>query len=166
MIFPETLREKAVRLLELCRERRLRLSVAESCTGGLLAALLTDIPGSSDVFVGGAVTYSNKIKHHILGVSSESLSAYGSVSPQVAREMAYGACTHFGTEVSAAITGIAGPDGGSPEKPVGTVHIAASLQGETLPRHCLFSGTRQEVRMQSVETAIDMMTGMLLGAEI
>ena len=110
----------AFRLLEICRERNLKIATAESCTGGMVAALLTDIPGSSDVFERGYVTYSNKAKRDMLGVSSETLARFGAVSKEVAREMAEGALQRSGANLAVSITGVAGP-GRSESKPEGRV---------------------------------------------
>jgi PncC family amidohydrolase len=146
----------ANRLLGRCREKKLKLAMAESCTGGLVSALLTEEAGGSDMFMGGAVTYSNEAKRDILGVSQESLDKFGAVSAQVAEEMALGACRVYAAQISASVTGIAGPSGGSPEKPVGTVYIACALQGKVTHRHFLFIGNRQEIRLQSAEAALNL----------
>jgi nicotinamide-nucleotide amidase len=122
-------------LLSVLRERGMTLSCAESCTGGLIAKLITDVPGCSDVFAGGCVTYSNAAKISLLGVSPATLERFGAVSEQTAAEMARGARTALGTDVALATTGIAGPGGGTPEKPVGTVYIAVSRSsGETVEK--------------------------------
>lgn len=152
---------KATLLLELCRQRGVKLAFAESCTGGLVSSLVTEISGSSDVFIGGAVTYANEAKHHLLGVSVESLENHGAVSAQVAEEMAAGACRTFGVKAAASITGVAGPSGGSPEKPVGTVYIGCSVNGDVHVQHHLFSGDRRAVREQSAEAALDMLVHTL-----
>jgi nicotinamide-nucleotide amidase len=111
---------------QLLRERQLRLALAESCTGGLLASLITDVPGSSDYILGSAVTYANSAKEAILGVRPETLTEYGAVSPQTAAEMAQGARRLFGADLAIAVTGIAGPTGGQPDKPVGLVYLHLS----------------------------------------
>lgn len=152
---------KAETLLRLCRAKGLKLAMAESCTGGLVSAALTEIAGSSDVFIGGAVTYANEAKRDIIGVSSESLEKYGAVSEQVAEEMALGACKVFHAHIAASITGIAGPSGGSPEKPVGTVYIGVALNGVAHVSHHLFSGDRRAIREQSAEAALNMLISQL-----
>lgn len=139
----------------------LRLAVAESCTGGLLAARLTAPAGASRYFVAGFVTYANGAKEAMLGVRSETLAAYGAVSEQVAREMALGARRASGAEAALAITGIAGPDGGTAEKPVGTVWIAASLAGRSEARRFQFEGSRSAVREASALAALEMLGAML-----
>lgn len=120
---------KAEELVALAKNKGLRLAAAESCTGGLVAAALTDIAGSSAVFERGFVTYSNDSKVELLGVSPETLAALGAVSAQTAREMALGALAHSRADLAVAITGIAGPGGGSAEKPVGLVHFACARRG-------------------------------------
>lgn len=116
----------AAALLDDLRRRNMRLATAESCTGGLVAGVLTEIAGSSDVFERGFVTYSNEAKVELLGVSQEAVAREGAVSEAVAREMAAGALRHSRADIAVAITGIAGPGGGSPDKPVGLVHLAAA----------------------------------------
>ena len=113
-------------VLELCRERGLTLATAESCTGGLVAARLTSVPGSSDVFLGGVVSYANEVKTAALGVPEDVLAAHGAVSAETAAAMAEGARRRLDADVAVAVTGIAGPGGGSDEKPVGLVYVHAS----------------------------------------
>lgn len=153
---------QAATLIDLCLQKGLKLTFAESCTGGLLSSLITDVPGASRVFVGGAVTYANEAKRDIIGVRQSSLDAYGAVSEQVAREMAAGVCKAFSAEVSASITGVAGPGGGSAEKPVGTVHIATCVQGVVSHQHFVFSGDRASIRQQSAEAAISLLIDALI----
>jgi nicotinamide-nucleotide amidase len=153
----------ATELGTLLRERNLNLALAESCTGGLVAAAITDIAGSSAWFERGFVTYSNQSKIEMLGVSAETLEKYGAVSEQTAREMALGALKNSRAQVACSITGIAGPDGGTKEKPVGTVCFAWCFGelGEKLPSSTTtkrFFGNRQEVRQQA---AIAMMSGLI-----
>ena len=119
-------RELAARAVALLTERDLTVSCAESCTGGLLSAALTSIPGASAVYVGGCVTYNDEIKHRVLGVRRKSLKLHGAVSPQVAAEMAVGMREHLGTDYALSVTGYAGPDGGDDKDPVGTVYIGIS----------------------------------------
>ena len=158
--FSEDLLEAAEALLESCRSRGLRLTTAESCTGGLIASLMTEIPGSSDVVGRGFVTYSNEAKQDMLGVSAETLAAHGAVSGETAREMAAGAMARAGADASlaVAVTGVAGPGGGSAEKPVGTVWLAvASRGGETVASKHALDGDRTEIRRAAVECAIAML---------
>ena len=161
MEFSKPLTEQATALLAACRAQKWRIGTAESCTGGLLASLLTEIPGSSDVFMAGLVTYSNEAKQQLLGITTETLSRYGAVSEQTATEMAQAANIKLSTDLSAAITGIAGPGGGTPEKPVGLVHIAVCLKGKVFPEACRFEGTRQQIRMAAVGKALAMMEEQL-----
>jgi nicotinamide-nucleotide amidase len=123
----------ARQVLDACRTRGLKITVAESCTGGLIVAALTDIPGSSDVFERGFVTYSNEAKQEMLGVPGDLIAAYGAVSPQVAEAMALGALEHSRAQIALSVTGIAGPGGGSAQKPVGLVHFGlARVERPTL----------------------------------
>ena len=141
-------------LLAELRSAKLKLAAAESCTGGLLTAYLTAIPGSSDVVERGYVTYSNEAKAEVLDVPAETLRVHGSVSEPTARAMAEGALRRSAAEVSIAITGVAGPAGGTPEKPVGLVFIAAARQGRpTLGERHAFEGDRASIRDQSVAAA-------------
>jgi nicotinamide-nucleotide amidase len=155
-MFPPALQEKAARLLDICRARGSRIVTAESCTGGLVAGLLTDMPGSSDVVERGFVTYSNAAKQECLGVSAALLQQYGAVSEPVARAMAEGALVHSRTDLAVSVTGVAGPGGGSAAKPVGLVHLGVSRAGGiTLHREFRFGDIgRGEVRMKAVEAAL------------
>jgi nicotinamide-nucleotide amidase len=162
-MFSATLLAQAEALLEAARAKGLKIATAESCTGGLVAGLLTEIPGSSDVFERGLVTYSNRAKEDLLGVSGAMIRQHGAVSEAVARAMAEGAIRNSTAQLSLAITGIAGPGGGTDEKPVGLVHVAAARAGEaTLHRECRFGDIgRTEVRLKSVETALEMLASLL-----
>ncbi|MGE5516672.1 MAG: CinA family protein [Bacteroidota bacterium] len=145
----------AAQVLELCRSRGLMLATAESCTGGLVAAALTAVPGSSAVVERGFVTYSNDAKAEMLGVPMAMIDHHGAVSEPVARAMAEGALAHSRAHIAVAITGIAGPDGGSADKPVGLVHFAAAHSlGATIARRHVFAGDRDAVRAQAVATAL------------
>jgi nicotinamide-nucleotide amidase len=149
---------RAGALLDLCRSRGLKVATAESCTGGLVAALLTEIAGASDVVERGFVTYSNDAKRELLGVRAETLAAYGAVSAETAREMAEGALRGSRADIAVSITGVAGPGGGGAEKPVGLVHFACAVRGAgvvTLERRFGALG-RGAVRWASVEQALDM----------
>ena len=145
----------AALVLAMCRERSLTIATAESCTGGLLGARVTAIPGSSDVYVGGVVAYDNSVKTKLLGVRDASLSEHGAVSEQVAREMAEGCARALGTRVGMAITGIAGPGGGTAEKPVGTVWIAVAGAGDTRTLGRVYVGDREEIRLRATQASLD-----------
>ena len=158
----ETLRELVGELLAACRERRLTLTTAESCTGGLVAAALTAVSGSSAVFDRGFVTYSNEAKHELLGVPAALIDAHGAVSEQVARAMAEGALARSRADLAVSITGIAGPDGGSRDKPVGLVHFAtARRDGPTIAERRVFPGDRDSVRIAAVAVALGLIVGRL-----
>jgi nicotinamide-nucleotide amidase len=142
-------------VLELCERRGVHLSVAESCTGGLLGARLTSIPGSSSVVSGGVIAYSNSVKHDLLGVTIEALETHGAVSEQVATEMAVGIRRRLGTEIGISITGVAGPGGGTPDKPVGLVWIAVDVAGSVKTHGSRFIGDRAEIRFRATQAALD-----------
>lgn len=155
----DALRAAASHVLDACRARGLKIATAESCTGGLVAAALTDIAGSSEVFDRGFVTYSNAAKMAMLEVTPDSLSANGAVSRQTAEAMAQGALTQSGADLAVAITGIAGPGGGTPGKPVGLVHFAAaSREGALVHREQRYGDIgRSQVRHKSVLQALAML---------
>ena len=153
----------AEKLLELAVSKGITASVAESCTGGLLGGRITSVPGSSEYFAGGVIAYSNRIKERILNVSAETLANFGAVSEQCAREMVVGVRELFGTELGIAITGIAGPSGGTADKPVGTVYIAVALGDRIVVERFRFGGDREAVRSQSVEAALEMAVKLLEG---
>jgi nicotinamide-nucleotide amidase len=149
-------------VLERCRQQRLALATAESCTGGLVAACLTAIPGSSAVFTTGFVTYSNDAKTAQLGVDAAVVAKEGAVSEAVARAMAEGAVARSGAHLAVGITGVSGPGGGGPGRPVGLVHMAAARAGRpTLHQQSVFSGDRHAVRMQTVEAALALVSRQL-----
>jgi nicotinamide-nucleotide amidase len=155
--FSDSLTALATEVLEACRAERITLATAESCTGGLIAGCLTAIAGSSDVVDRGFVTYSNAAKTDMLGVPAEMIQAHGAVSQPVAEAMAAGACERAKAGVAVSVTGVAGPGGGSPEKPVGTVWIGVARQGQpATARKFLFKGDRTDVRMQTVVEALRM----------
>ncbi|MCX5888796.1 MAG: competence/damage-inducible protein A [Deltaproteobacteria bacterium] len=137
------------------QEDGLTLALAESCTGGLIGHRLTSVAGSSDYFLGGVVSYGNEAKVDLLQVDPEVLTQFGAVSPETARDMALGARGMFGADLGLAVTGIAGPGGGSPEKPVGTVYIALATPDEVEVWHYLFHGNREAIKILSAETALD-----------
>lgn len=150
-------------VLRYARTLELRIATAESCTGGLIAALLTEIPGSSDVFERGFVTYSNEAKIACLGVPKQMIDQWGAVSEAVARQMAERAMKVSNAQLAVAVTGIAGPGGGTDEKPVGLVHMAAARdRGATLHEKHLFGDIgRGEIRMASVEAALRLLLKLL-----
>jgi nicotinamide-nucleotide amidase len=148
-------------VLELCRARGLTLATAESCTGGLVAARLTSVPGSSEVVLGGVVAYANEIKEHELGVSSALLAARGAVSAEVAEAMARGARRRLGADVALAVTGVAGPGGGTPEKPVGLVYLHAEGPDGGVGREVSFPGDRASIRARSVVVALHLVRTLL-----
>jgi nicotinamide-nucleotide amidase len=151
--------EEARSLLDLCRTKKLTIATAESCTGGLLAATLTDVAGSSDVFERGFVTYSNNAKQVMLGVAADTIERYGAVSPETAKAMATGALAHAPVDLSVSVTGIAGPQGAVPGKPVGLVHFAAaSRRGQLIHAERAYGDIgRSQVRRASVERALSML---------
>jgi nicotinamide-nucleotide amidase len=155
-VIDATLREVAKRVLERCRVRGLHVATAESCTGGLVAAALTEIPGSSDVVDCGFVTYSDEAKQAMLGVPAATLKRHGAVSAQTAKAMAVGALKNSRADLAVSITGIAGPGGGSKQKPVGLVYFAAtSRDGRRIARKRLYGDIgRRRVRLRSVVEAL------------
>ena len=162
-VYGEDDTDLAAVVLQLARERGLRLGVAESCTGGLLGGRLTDIPGSSDVFEGGVICYSNLLKTELLGIPAALIAQHGAVSEQVALAMAEGTRDRLGVDLAAAVTGIAGPGGGTPEKPVGTVWIAvADVSGSTV-RQSVFPGSRREIRNRAVQSVLFLLRRRLTG---
>jgi nicotinamide-nucleotide amidase len=148
-------------VLALCRSRGLRLATAESCTGGLVAARLTDVPGSSDVFVGAVVAYADEVKHAELGVPAEVLERHGAVSPETAAAMAAGVRERLGVDVAVSVTGVAGPDGGSEEKPVGLVYFHAVAPGGERAWTFDFPGDRAAIRRRSAVTALHLVRRLL-----
>ncbi|MFL5479257.1 MAG: competence/damage-inducible protein A [Gemmatimonadaceae bacterium] len=143
-------------VLEECRSAGLRLAVAESCTGGLLGERITNVPGSSDVFLGGAIAYENAVKRALLGVSQDDLDAYGAVSEQVALQMASGVKARLGAQIGISITGVAGPGGGTAEKPVGLTWIAVDFR-EAKARRFQLIGDRAEIRQRAAQAALEML---------
>ncbi len=137
-------------------ERELRITTAESCTGGLIAAKLVNVAGVSDVFEAGYITYSEEAKMRILGVRRETLEKYTVYSEEVAKEMAEGAAKAAGADVALSITGIAGPDGGTPDFPVGLCYIGCCYNGETVVERYVFDGDRQQIREQAADAAIQL----------
>jgi nicotinamide-nucleotide amidase len=152
-------------LLDLCRSRKLTIATAESCTGGLVAGALTEIPGSSDVIDRGFVTYSNNAKHVMLGVKTATLESFGAVSKETAIQMAVGALEEADVDLAVSITGIAGPGGATPGKPVGLVHFAvAARDGRIVNKECRFGAIgRSAVRQRSVLEALRMLLDLARG---
>ncbi|MFZ5646293.1 MAG: CinA family protein [Bacillota bacterium] len=146
----------------LLMEQRLTLGLAESCTGGLIASRITGVPGSSAYFAGCVVAYGNRVKEAVLNVSAHELAVFGAVSGEVARSMAGGAKKTLMTEIGLAVTGIAGPGGGTPEKPVGLVYIALDAPGFIITRELRLGGDRNEIRTATVESALEMLLKYLL----
>jgi nicotinamide-nucleotide amidase len=159
-MFPAALLHDAAALLDRLRGQHLRLATAESCTGGLIAALFTEIAGASDVVERGFVTYSNEAKSELVGVSAALIARHGAVSEPVARAMAKGALAHSHADIAVAVTGVAGPGGGSAQKPVGLVHIAVARKGGgELHRECRFGDIgRGPIRMASVKAALQLIS--------
>ncbi|MCG7960267.1 MAG: CinA family protein [Candidatus Thiodiazotropha taylori] len=158
----EQIQSLCQQLAELLRARGERLVVAESCTGGWVAKVLTDLPGSSDWFDRGYVSYSNQAKQSMLGVSAETLEQLGAVSLQTVAEMTQGALQQSGTDLALAVSGIAGPGGGSQEKPVGTVCFSWQMANrDPLLEQCCFAGDRDQVRLQTVEHALRHAIGLI-----
>jgi nicotinamide-nucleotide amidase len=161
--YTEDQRDLAAVVLEMCEARDLRIGVAESCTGGLLGARLTAIPGSSTVVEGGVISYSNAVKLRLVGVREETLEQYGAVSEQTAQEMASGVRARLGVEIGVAITGVAGPGGGTPEKPVGLVWIAVDFAGKVRAIGPRLIGDRAEIRYRATQAALDLVRRMVAG---
>lgn len=157
VLFPEDITQRASRLVAVCKSRGLSIATAESCTGGLIAGAITEIAGASDVFERGFVTYANEAKVEMLGVPQEVLNGHGAVSEPVARAMAEGALANSASALGIAVTGIAGPGGGTPEKPVGLVHLACAQRGQpTLHLREIFKGDRTVIRLATVAAALDL----------
>src|ERR1700761_3812391 len=162
-MFDAALRQQAEALLTAARAGNLRIATAESCTGGLIAGLLTEIPGSSDVFDRGFVTYSNRAKQDMLNMPGDLIADMGAVSEPVARMMAEGAVENSNAHVAVAVTGVAGPGGGTPLKPVGLVHIAACRERRSIIHEAHRFGDigRSEIRMKTVEAALELLQRLL-----
>ncbi len=148
-------------VLDRVRERKLKLATAESCTGGMLGARITAIPGSSDVYVGGVVAYANEVKTDLLAVNESVIREHGAVSEEVVLAMAIGTRERFGVDAAMAITGVAGPGGGTAEKPVGMVWVAASVDQRTEARSRVLPGDRDEIRRRAAQGALDLLRHLL-----
>jgi nicotinamide-nucleotide amidase len=155
--------EKAI--LDFMESRNLTLSVAESCTGGYISHLITQNPGCSKVFFGGTVSYSNRLKESILGVKTDTLEKFGAVSEETVTEMVQGALRQFKTDYAIAVTGIAGPDGGTPEKPVGTVWVAVASSAKTDVKKLTFGNRRRQNIERSAISALTMLNTLLHNSE-
>ncbi|GAC1516052.1 MAG: competence/damage-inducible protein A [Gemmatimonadaceae bacterium] len=155
-VYGENGEDLAAVILSACRVASVRLAVAESCTGGLLGARLTSVPGASDVFVGGVIAYDDAIKRRALAVDEDLLAAHGAVSESVARAMAGGVAQLLGAEAGVSITGVAGPAGGTPEKPVGTVWVGIALPDGTYAARARLIGDREEIRQRATQFALDL----------
>ncbi|MEM8974676.1 MAG: CinA family protein [Pseudomonadota bacterium] len=166
-MFDDARRQSASQLLNALQSRSMMVATAESCTGGLISALLTEVPGSSAVVERAYITYSNEAKMQCLGVPEEMLRTHGAVSEEVARAMATGALANAAAQAAISVTGIAGPGGETPGKPVGLVHIAAALAGHaTAHRECRFGDIgRAEVRMATVDAAIELLMAQLQASD-
>ncbi len=160
--YMQTLKQIAFRIQNLMLQKHLTLATAESCTGGSAAAVLTEIAGSSEYFWGSIVSYHNLVKEKVLGVPGEILTQYGAVSPETAQSMAENARRLLQTDLAFSLTGVAGPGGGSPEKPVGLVYIALADAQKTLVKKLRLSGDRHQIRQASIEQVFNLLLQYLL----
>ena len=149
-------------LVQLLREKNMTITTVESLTGGLIAATIVDVAGASDVLKEAYITYCDAAKHKLAGVSEDTLKKYTAVSSQTAKEMAEGGMHAADSDVAVSATGLAGPDGGTPECPVGTVFIACCVRGKTEVRELHLSGSRKEIRLASVEEALQLAYSMIV----
>lgn len=157
-LFPPLMLEQAREVVDICRRRGLTIATAESCTGGLLSGILTEIPGASEMFTHGFITYANPAKIMMVDVPEGTIASHGAVSEETARAMAEGARRTSGASFGIAITGISGPGGGTPGKPVGTVHVACAYDHkQTMHAQYVFDGERTCIRLKSVEAALAML---------
>ena len=164
-MFPTNTIELAKQVIKALAARQFMIVTAESCTGGLIAGCLTEISGASAVVHGGLVTYANGAKMAMLGVPEEMLAQYGAVSEQVAKAMATGAVNASGADISIAVTGIAGPGGGTPDKPVGLVHVACATRDKTRHAECRFGDNgREAVRLATIEAALKLVLEVIVQA--
>ncbi len=161
IVIPQALRDRVMAAIELLTGRALRLAVAESCTGGVLATVLTAISGVSRCFEGGVIAYSNAVKTRLLHVEAADIETHGAVSEVVAGQMAAGARVRFETDLALATTGIAGPGGATEDKPAGLVFIALAAPGEVRVSRCLFTGSRASVQSRAAGEALDMLLDYL-----
>lgn len=149
-------------VVKLLKKRKMTLTTVESCTGGAISARIVNVPGASEVFEQGFVTYSDKAKHKLVKVRKKTLREHGAVSPKTARQMAKGGCKVTGSDAAVSATGIAGPGGGTKEKPVGLVYIACACGGKTVVRELHLSGDRSEIREQTVTEALTLLRECIL----
>ena len=163
-VYGEGSADLAALVVTMCRERGLHIAVGESCTGGLVGARITAVPGSSAVFVGGVIAYEDRVKVEMLGVPRDVLAEHGAVSEPVVRQLASGARARLGAEIGIGVSGVAGPGGGSPEKPVGTVWTAVDLEGTVTAYRRGYPGDREEIRARSAQMALDMVRSALNGS--
>lgn len=143
--------------MEACKAKGMTLATAESCTGGLVAARITAAPGASSVFLGGVVSYANAVKHDLLGVPQDLMERMGAVSPECARAMAAGVRARMQADLAVSVTGVAGPDGGTPQKPVGLVYLGLATAAGVQVECCRFDGDREAVREQAVMRALELL---------
>lgn len=163
MTFPAPLQAAATSVLNAARAKNIRIATAESCTGGLIAGLLTEIPGSSDVVDRGFVVYSNPAKEDMLGVPHQTLLEHGAVSRETAVAMVEGALSHSLAQAAVAVTGIAGPGGGTAQKPIGLVYVAAGTRSAITVEECRFGSlSRQDIRLRTIETAIRLLSHAII----
>ncbi|MGB9154052.1 MAG: CinA family protein [Alphaproteobacteria bacterium] len=157
-MFPSAINELAHKVISAYAAEKFKIVTAESCTGGLIAGALTEVPGSSAVIDRGFITYSNDAKVEVLGVDNLALAQFGAVSPEVAAQMARGALEFSHADIAVSVTGIAGPDGGSEDKPVGLVYFGfATRQGTVMHYKCNFSGNREKIRFAAVEEGLKLL---------
>lgn len=145
------------RLVAVCTEQGITVATAESCTGGLIAARVTSVPGSSAVLLGSVVSYANAVKRDVLGVPNDLLASVGAVSAECAEAMAIGARTLMKADVAVSATGVAGPDGGTPQKPVGLVYLGVATRAGVRVERCLFAGDREAIRAQAADRALSLL---------
>ena len=160
-MFPIKIKKKAEKVFKLCLKKKIKLSFAESCTGGLLSCLITSFPNSSKIFASGFVTYSNLSKQKILGVKDKTLKKYGSVSKEVAKEMVKGVWIKDKINIAVSITGIAGPTGQTKDKKIGLVYIGIKNKKNIIINEFNFKGDRTKVRLNSVDKAIDLILSII-----
>ncbi|MAZ99830.1 MAG: damage-inducible protein CinA [Rhodospirillaceae bacterium] len=161
-VFSQEVKNNVFNILNLCNQKNIKIVTAESCTGGLIAGCLTEVPGSSRVVEGGFVTYSNNLKNSILLVKLEEIEQHGAVSEEVARSMAEGALLISKADIAIACTGVAGPDGGTPLKPLGLVHLSCALRNyQTMHQKYNFLGDRGEIRSATINAALKLVEAQL-----
>ncbi len=163
-MFEDRLRELSEQVSDLAKKKEITISFAESCTGGLISKTITDLAGCSTFFKGGVVAYHNEIKEQILGVSAKALAKFGAVSEETALDMAKGCKKIIETDIAGSVTGIAGPDGGTDEKPVGTVWFGISYKDVTIADKQCFSGNRESVRYKTAIHLLEMLIKIMTEA--